>query len=279
MNFIHRPIAVLFGLIIASTALAGPHQGGTAFGVSPPSLKLEVTPGEVATTSLRIENPLKEASTYTLTATGMAIKPSGPTIIPLSSLPADHVARNINFENSTITIPPKSYKNVAITMRLSPNAKGTQFAGIIINRSAGSDDLDTKRTKEFESQAGVGMQPGLNVRVEVSAKGTVNYDVAIKSATSSRASKNQPPVVKMVLTNKGNGSMQINPILVLMDSKGKASIRMRTQNQVTLQPGADSIVEFKAQDQDIPAGTYKALLTISDPQYKMAPMQTSVSIK
>lgn len=250
----------------------------TAFGVNPPSFHLSGLPGEVITAKLKIENSMSTESIYALKVKGAIAKPAGVVDVPMSSLPADHIARNLNLESTALTVPSKSYKEVSFTIRIPESAKGTQYAGIAISRTGGGKKT-TERSGEYQREVSLGMQPGIGVTIQVAIKGTVKYACKINSVRTSRPSANRPPIITVSLQNSGNGELRVNPILALVDSAGKAGSRLKSKSTVSISPGASANVEFETDGRDIPAGSYKGILSIGDSQYNIAPIETTVSVK
>lgn len=279
MKYISMVAIVVFALF-TTTRTATTATGGTNFGVAPPNFSLKGLPGETITANFRIENPLDTTSLYMIQPLGAIPKPNNTTLfIPLSSLQADHIARNLAIETTKVTIPAKSNKTVSFSIKVPETAKGTQYAGISVIRSADSGTTDTKRAEEYERKVGLGMQPGITMRIQLAISGTVSYTCSVANIKVTRASANQPPTIVVTLRNSGNGELRINPILTLVDSAEKANIRLRTTSEIAITPGGVADAIFTSADRDIPAGTYKGIISISNPEYKLPPIAVSVTVR
>lgn len=249
----------------------------TSFGISPPLFDLTAKPGETMIQKIKIENPLGRTSTYKITLKGAVAKPAGVTEVPMSSLPPDHIARNITIDTPAVSVPSKSFKYVTFTMAVPQSAKGTQYARFEISR--GSDDkMDHLRSDEYKREVGLGMQPGIAITLQLTVDGTVSYACKVVGVQAARPSTNRPPEITVKLQNTGNGALSINPLLALVDSAGKAGVRMRSKNSVSISPGAIGEITFTSDGSDIKPGSYKGIMTIGG-KYAIAPIQTNISIR
>lgn len=266
------------GAVLFLHSICMAEGGGTSFGVSPPGFDLSGLPGETIVNTVKIDNPSNKESYFSLKPLGGAAKSSGFTFVPMSSLPADHIARNLVLESTKVAVPAKSYKNVSFSIRIPESAKGTQYAGISLSRSA-DDKPDDERTGEYQRKISLGMQPGINVRIQLTVTGTVKYSCKIVNIRSFRPSAKQSPIIEATLQNTSNGAITANPILALVDSAGKAGIRLKSSSPVILVPGGRTKITFQSDGRDIPAGTYKGILSISDAKYQIPPSETTVTIQ
>lgn len=275
---------VTLALMVSATAVGKegkkePAQvGPTTFGVSPPTFEFDATPGQDISATFKIENPLNVTSTYTMTPEGVVVVGSGTTTKPLSALPADHLARNLKFESATITVPPRSNKNVAFSIKVPASAKGTQYAGFIVSRLP-MEATTVDRSTEYERHYGLGMQPALGITIKVTVAGASNYSYKLEGVRVTPGTSSRPPEVVATLRNTGGGELKINPLLILVDNAGKANIRMKSEGNVTLVPGGKLDVTFQSPGQNIATGSYKAILSIPDAKYQLAPSEIGVSIK
>lgn len=260
-------------------AASGP-SGPTTFGVSPPLFDLEGAPGETITATLKIENPLGVQSRYQIEPSGTVVSGSSFATKPLSSLPADHLSRNLTVDNPTISVPPRSFKTVSFSIRVPPTATGMQYAGLTVSRmpkDEGEDKVD--RSSEYERHMGLGMEPAIGITIKVAMKGATAYSYKLDAVRVMPATGSRPPVAVATIRNTGSGELRINPILTLVDSGGKVGVRLKSESAVTLLPGAKQDVAFESQGRDIPAGSYKAILSVPDPKYQLAPAEAAVSVR
>lgn len=278
-------IAVFIG-ISSGAAFAKPGKGGstsgpTTFGVSPPMFELEGTPGETVTGSIKIENPLGVQSRYQLVPVGIVVSGSSFGTKPLSSLPADHLSRNLTVDAPSISVPPRSFKTVSFTIKIPPTATGMQYAGITISRQpGGGDDSKLDRSSEYERHMGLGMEPAIGITIKVAMKGgSTHYSYKLDAVRVTQATGSRPPMAIASIRNTGSGELRINPILMLVDSSGKVGIRLKSESAINLLPGAKQDVTFESPGRDIPGGSYKAILSVPDAKYQLAPAELPVSVK
>jgi hypothetical protein len=272
-------MAIMAATLMLPALLSNAFEGeGTVFGVSPPSLELSGLPGEQISAVLKISNESKKAAQFSIKVLGYVA--TGKTIVQraLGSLPASHIARNITFETPTVMVPARSKKDFNIFIKIPEVAKGTQYAGVAITRQV-DDALPSERSSEYERNVGVGMQPGIGVNIRVNVKGEMNFAYMVDGVKVQPSTATQPPSLVAVIRNTGNGELRVNPVVVLVDSAGKSGIRMRSSETVVLTPGSQKEVKFVHSGTQIPKGNYKAIFTIPDPNYKLAPIETSIVIK
>lgn len=269
---------LLFSLFHSRPSGAAGGGSSTAFGVSPPGFDLKGAPGEQISAVMKIENLANRPSRYSLTPMGFVM--SGKNIVEreVGSLPADNIARNVTFESPTVTVPARSSKTVNVFIRIPMVAKGTQYTGVNVSRSAEVAE-PTERSTEYERHLGMGMSPAIGVKIRVSITGEMNYAYKLGGMKVLPATATQPPSLIATVQNSGNGELKINPVVVLVDSAGKAGMRMKATEPVTLTPGSQMDVKFMYSGPRIPGGSYKAIFTIPDPGYKLAPTETSIVIK
>lgn len=266
--------------VMAKPAKTGSTSGPTTFGVSPPIFDLEGAPGETVTAVLKIDNPLGVQSKYQLTPTGVVVSGSSFTTKPLSSLSADHLSRNLTVETPTVTVPPRSFKSVSFSIRIPTTASGMQYAGLTVSRMpSGSGEDKTDRSSEYERHMGLGMEPAIGITIKVSMKGATGYSYKLDAVKVTQATGSRPPMAIATIRNTGNGELRINPILMLVDAGGKVGIRLKSESVVTLLPGAKQDITFESQGRDIPSGSYKAVLSVPDTKYQLAPSELPVSVK
>lgn len=260
---------------------SGKQTGPTTFGVSPPTFDLEGVPGETVSGTIKVENPLGMQSRYQLAPVGIVVSGSSFGTKPLSSLPADHLSRNLTVDSPTISVPPRSFKTVSFTIKIPPNATGTQYAGIVVSRMPGATDESAKtdRSSEYERHMGLGMEPAIGITIKIAMKGGISYSYKLDAIRVTPGTGSRPPMAIATIRNTGNGELRINPILMLVDNSGKVSIRLKSESSINLLPGAKQDVTFESQGRDIPGGGYKAILSVPDAKYQLAPAELAVSVK
>lgn len=275
------PILILGALPVQAKSGKGSGSGGpTTFGVSPPIFELEGSPGQTVTGTIKVDNPLGVPSTYKIVPSGVVISGSAFATKPLSSLPADHLSRNLTVDSPTLSIPSRSFKTVSFTIKIPPTATGMQYAGVTISRlPGGKDDAALSRSSEYERHMGLGMEPAIGITIKVAMKGGTSYSYKLDAVKVTPGTGSRPPMAIATIRNTGNGELRINPILMLVDAGGKVGIRLKSASSVTLLPGAKQEVSFESQGRDIPGGSYKAVLSVPDTKYQLAPTELPVTVK
>lgn len=260
-----------------------PKRAGSQFYVSPPMFDLSCEPGQKKTITLRVGNPERYPSDVSLVVEGLVAGPDGLKRQPLLSLPPNNLARHVVIQSPKITVPPKSYKDVSVTLNVPEGLSGTQYVSLTASNVSPyilqELEVDVERRDEFESQVGVGMRPAIGIRIKCDIVGTMKYAYSLKTLEVRPARGNQPLKIVATIKNNGNGEMIVRPIMILMDEqRNKPVARLKSEGIVKLMPFGMSQVAFSAPFAQIPSGRYRAVLSIPDPKYNLTPTEKTIVI-
>lgn len=259
-------------------------MGSPQFAVKPPLVDVSAQPGEQLTLTITIENRAKVSGSFALTPIGYTQTAEGLKAEAPLGLPIEDVSRNVIISEKKITIPAGSYKDITYQIKVSPNAIGSNYFGIIVEKASAVNDLeavpDTSRKEEVTQNVGVGINAGLSILHKILVLKDNKYSYAIKSVQVTPSEGNRPPLFTAMISNTGNSELQINPILVLFDPKTNQVVtRLKTYRMVSVTPNATEKIEFQQPYKSIAPGTYKGIFSILETKYGLPPTESSVTVK
>ncbi len=248
-------------------------------GVGPPIVDLECTAGEKKTFTIKVDNSNPDPAGVTVLSFGMVTTGAKDIIQkPIASLPPNALVRHTIIETPYLTIPPRSYKEVSITIDVPDGLTGTQYVSLSAASTGYSDQHGYVRKSEYEAGVDMGMQPAVGVTVKCNMIGTMKYALSLDKLENHKASGNEPTTLSGVIKNIGNGEVITVPALVLLNSSNQVAGRLKSDSRVTMVPGGIYDVNFKSLFSNVPAGTYKAVFSISDPKYQLTPITREVVV-
>jgi len=254
--------------------------GMAAIGVSPPSIEISGKAGTQVSTTVKVDNPSRKYPLQAfITPVGVVLGSDGKLQIkPIPSLPPDNIARNITLEAKTLIIPAGSHKNMTISFVVPSSLKGSQYMRLRFSAGGEAPSGEALKSTEYVKSVGVGMQAAIDVRVLLNVEGTLNYALALKDLKLLSKKGNLPVSARAVFQNTGNAELKFSPLLILMKD-GNVVARMKTEGNVTVIPGGINDVNFQPVVKDIPAGSYKAILTVVSTKIKLPPIERTVVLK
>lgn len=248
-------------------------------GVGPPIVELECKPGEKKTFTIKVDNSNPDPAGVTILSFGMVAAGFKEIIQkPISSLPPNALVRHTVVETPYLTIPPRSYKEVSVTIDVPEGLTGTQYVSLSAASTGYSEQHGYVRKSEYEAGVDMGMQPAVGVTVKCNMIGTMKYALSLDKLATQKISGNEPTTLSGVIKNIGNGEVITVPALVLLNSSNQVAARLKADNRVTMVPGGSYDVSFKSLFTNVPSGKYKAVFAISDPKYQLAPITREVTV-
>jgi hypothetical protein len=257
-----------------------PQKAGQAnvIGIHPANVELDSTPGGQLSTVLKVDNPTSTTAYVSIEVFGFVPTPEGLLRKELVALAPTTLARNVTLETQDLEVPPFSFKNVNVQVKVPEVLMGTQYAGLSVTRVS-QKQFDFKRTDEHTKNVGVGMQPAIVMTVKVHITGTLNYGYAIKDFQMIPAQGNQPLSAKGRFVNTGNGELVLLPVLILFDGQKKPVARFKTDRRVLLEPGVEKEITFAPTSRLVSPGKYTAVISNSNPKFQLSPIEQVVEVK
>lgn len=259
-------------------------QGDTFFSISPPSFDLNCHGNEQQTISVKIENPHPQPIEVSLRPVGLS-PTGGPDLVtkPISSLPPTDLSRHVVVEAARIILPPKSFKQVSVTLDVPEGLSGTQYLGLTVANTseeaiAAEFGTGIDRTEEYKVEVGVGMQPAIGITVKCHMEGKLKYAYNLEKLSVKPASGNDLPKIIASIKNTGNAEIEVFPVMILLDSQQKVVGRLKAGSREVLIPIAVKDIEFSSQFKDIPSGKYKAILSMSESKYQLPALEKYITI-
>jgi hypothetical protein len=245
--------------------------------VSPPILEVEGAVGEEVSVSLKLSNPSSKPLYYKLYPSGFIIGEKGLIGKPLQTLPPDNLARNMTFEAAKFFLPPRSFKEVTVFLKV-PKAVGTHYAGIVVENASSHAKIDLERRGEFERSIGAAVSPAINVTVKLFIKGTEKYQYSFESLSVKKKQGNKPMELGVIVKNNGNAEIRANALLVLQNKETKKTYRLKGKKFLILEPGVTKEYMLEPPVRPIPKGSHSAVLSLVNARTALPPSEKQVAI-
>ena len=134
MRFVAVAALLATALAVASTAAAGgsakPVGGARALAVSVPADPVPARAGNVARTMIRVVNPNDFAVSVLIRSRTLALGDDGK--VSIGSGPDPRWGGRVRFPHAALRIPPQSYRNVALSIRVPRLSPDLYFVGFLV---------------------------------------------------------------------------------------------------------------------------------------------------
>lgn len=134
MRFVAVAALLATALAVASTAAAGgsakPVGGARALAVSVPADPVPARAGDVARTMIRVVNPNDFAVSVLIRSRTLALGDDGK--VSIGSGPDPRWGGRVRFPHAALRIPPQSYRNVALSIRVPRLSPDLYFVGFLV---------------------------------------------------------------------------------------------------------------------------------------------------
>jgi len=237
-------------------------------------------PGEKKTLSVKLTNPTKQAKNLQLIPNGMILNGSEtPTSQNTAALPSNNLGRHIIIESPSFVVPPRSYKNVSLTLDVPQGLTGTQYVSIIAtNVTEMSLPEGFARPEEYKTNVAIGINPGIAIMIKCNMEGTLKYGYSLKDIRVQPAQGNEPMNLIASIQNTGNVEIVFFPVAILMDSTNKPIARLKSSANGLLVPGATKNFTLSSVFAKIPPGSYKAILNLASQQTQLPPSEKMITV-
>jgi len=246
--------------------------------VYPPVIELEANPNEIIKTAIRVTNVNKVPRSFSITPKGTILTKKGLEERPFSSLEPNSLSRNITVQERIVTIPPKSFKEIAINIMVTSNLSGTHYTLVNIAPDFSVQSEEPNRDDSYKRDVGVNMIPTMDVVIRLNIKGTLQHAHIINKINIIPKEGNRPLSTEAYITNTGNAELDYGLMMILLDKNQKVVSRMKTDGNITIYPGMTGIVPFLPPYRDVPPGKYKAIITAVAEGIRLPPLEKDIEI-
>jgi hypothetical protein len=134
VRFVAVAALLATALAVASTAAAGgsakPVGGARSLAVSVPADPVPARAGDVARTMIRVVNPNDFAVSVLIRSRTLALGDDGK--VSIGSGPDPRWGGRVRFPHAALRIPPQSYRNVALSIRVPRLSPDLYFVGFLV---------------------------------------------------------------------------------------------------------------------------------------------------
>jgi hypothetical protein len=134
VRFVAVAALLATALAVASTAAAGgsakPVGGARSLAVSVPADPVPARAGDVARTMIRVVNPNDFAVSVLIRSRTLALGDDGK--VSIGSGPDPRWGDRVRFPHAALRIPPQSYRNVALSIRVPRLSPDLYFVGFLV---------------------------------------------------------------------------------------------------------------------------------------------------
>ena len=181
---------------LASAATANP-DGAFNLVVSPPSIGIEVKPGESTTTDIRVQN--QGIATEQISVDLLKFSGEGATGLPkLQELqPGDDFAKWASFSTTSFSAEPNEWKSVKVTISPPNDAAFGYYYAVLFSRANAVKTVQKSKANLLASVASL-------ILVDVKSPNAVRKVSVAEFSTSHKTSEFLPVTFKVKLHNTGN---------------------------------------------------------------------------